>query len=75
MYVHSSFTRLALDETAPVKLTMAPLSQLSLEGVVPSAAAHEVAAVHSLGVPVAHPPHCAQRAGLGVVQAVVRTPV
>ena len=67
---HSS-TCFALDVTTPVEFTMASLGDCRFVCVVAPSAAHEVAAVHALRLPVTLAPGRAERAGLLVRVAVV----
>ena len=60
VYIHDPLTPFTLDIATPVELAVTPFHQLSLEGVVASAAAHQVAAVHPLRVPVTHPANSSQ---------------
>lgn len=69
--VHERRAAFALDVAAPVELAVAPLMLVSLELVVPSAAAHQLAAVHALRCFVAHAALRAQRACGVVAEAVV----
>ena len=69
--IDDAFARAARDETAPLKLALAPFDRLGPVRVVSPSAAHEVASVGTLGSPVAAPPPSAQRAGRFVLPAVV----
>lgn len=59
--VHSFLTVPALDSAAPFELALAFGHPFYTGGVVPAAAAHDLAAVHASGRLVAHPSCCAQR--------------
>lgn len=59
MNVQHCFTSLTLHVTAPVELTLAPLSVAHHLGVVAPAAAQEVAALRTPCRAVAHPTRCA----------------
>lgn len=58
--VHECRAAFALDVAAPVELAVAALVLIGLELVVPSTAAHELAAIHALGGLVAEAALCPQ---------------
>ena len=57
--VHLSFAGFTFDVTAPVELTMAPLTDGSFVRVITAATAHQIATVHTLGIAVTEATPCA----------------